>query len=283
MQSAIYIPLLSGEQVLGVMYVDNPYARTAFSLTDLEMMKAIASQVAIFIKGNVLQKDLQREEKLLSNLSRQFSPKIAKRIIGKGDSLQIGGEQVDPVTILVSDVRNFTALSAKMEPADVVRMLNEMFDAFIPIIFEHDGVVDKYVGDAVLAVFGSPEKDDRQWEKAVRAALEMQQAVNMLGEGRRVRRLPLFKVGISVHTGAAIHGYIGSAERIEYTVIGDTVNQASRYCDGAGPGEIVISKKVYERVYRLVDVKPKTIKTKHPDIEPDLEAFVVRGLKKAEK
>jgi len=279
-QSAIYVPLLLGDQVLGVMYVDNHYTREAFFATDLELMRAIANQVAMFVRDHVLRQDLKREEELRAHMSRQFSPKIAQRIFGKDSRLRIGGERVDPVTILVSDVRSFTALSAKMEPDDVVRMLNEMFDAFVPIIFDYDGVVDKYVGDSVLAIFGSPEKDDRQCEKAVQAALEMQQAVLKLGEGRRVRRLPVFEVGISIHTGAAIHGFIGSTERMEYTVIGDTVNRASRYCDGAAAGEVVISKTVYERVYHLVKVEPKMIRTKHPDIEPDLEAFIVKGLKK---
>jgi len=280
-QSAIYVPLLLGKKVLGVMYVDNFITHKAFSGTDLELMRAIANQVSMFIRDHVLRKDMHREEKIISNLSRQFSPKIAKSIFGKGGGLHVGGERVDPVTILVSDVRGFTALSAKMEPDDVVRMLNEMFDAFVPIIFEYDGVVDKYVGDSVLAIFGSPEKDDDQCEKAVRVALEMQQAVQKLGEGRRVRRLPVFNVGISVHTGEAIHGFIGSTERMEYTVVGDTVNQASRYCDGAGPGEIVISKSVYERVYHLLEVQAKMIRTKHPEIEPDLEAYVVKGMKES--
>ena len=279
-QSAIYVPLWLGDQVLGVMYVDNHYTREAFFATDLELMRAIANHVAMFVRDHVLRQDLQREEKLTAHMSRQFSPKIAQRIFGKDSRLRIGGEWADPVTILVSDVRSFTALSAKMEPEDVVRMLNEMFDAFVPIIFDYDGVVDKYVGDSVLAVFGSPEKDDRQCEKAVQAALEMQQAVYKLGEGRKVRRLPVFEVGISVHTGAVIHGFIGSSERMEYTVIGDTVNRASRYCDGAAAGEVVISKTAYERVYQLVNVEPKIIRTKHPDIEPDLEAFIVKGLKK---
>lgn len=279
-QSAIYVPLQLGDQVLGVMYVDNHYTREAFFATDLELMRAIANHVAMFVRDHVLRKDLQRDEELIAHMSRQFSPKIAQRIFGKDSRLRIGGERVDPVTILVSDVRSFTALSATMEPDDVVRMLNEMFDAFVPIIFDYDGVVDKYVGDSVLAVFGSPEQDDRQCKKAVQAALEMQQAVHKLGEGRRVRRLPVFEVGISVHTGAAIHGFIGSSERMEYTVIGDTVNRASRYCDGAAAGEVVISKTAYERVYHLVNVEPKIIRTKHPDIEPDLEAFIVKGLKK---
>ena len=279
-QSAIYVPLLLGEQVLGVMYVDNYLTHEAFSGTDLELMRAIANQVAMFVRDYILRKDLKREEELRSHLSRQFSPKIAKRICAKEIRLRAGGERVDPVTILVSDVRSFTALSAKMEPDEVVRMLNEMFDAFVPIVFEHDGVVDKYVGDSVLAVFGSPEKDDDQCEKAVKAALEMQRAVRKLGEGRKVRRLPVFDVGISVHTGAVIHGFIGSTERLEYTVIGDTVNRASRYCDGAAAGEVVISQTVYERIYHLVNVEPKVIRTKHPEIEPDLKAFVVKNLKK---
>ncbi|MBW1752261.1 MAG: FHA domain-containing protein [Deltaproteobacteria bacterium] len=279
-QSAIYVPLLLGEQVLGVMYVDNYLTPEAFFGTDLELMRAIANQVAMFVRDHILRKDLKREEELRSHLSRQFSPKIAKRICATDSRLRAGGERVDPVTILVTDVRSFTALSAEMEPDEVVRMLNEMFDAFVPIVFEHDGVVDKYVGDSVLAVFGSPEKDDDQCEKAVKAALEMQRAVRKLGEGRKVRRLPVFDVGISVHTGAVIHGFIGSAERLEYTVIGDTVNRASRYCDGAAAGEVVISQTVYERVYHLVNVQPKVIKTKHPEIETDLKAFVVKDLKR---
>lgn len=183
------------------------------------------------------------------------------------------------MTILVSDVRNFTALSADMDPDAIVRMINEMFDALVPIVFEFDGVVDKFVGDSVLAVFGSPEPDDQQWEKAVRAALEMQNAIRMLGEGRRARRLPVFEIGISIHSGAVIHGFIGSQQRTEYTVIGDAVNKASRFCDGAGPGEIVISEPVFEQVFDFVDVVPKAIKTKHADVEPDLKAYVVKGIR----
>ena len=278
-QSAMYLPLLSGEEVLGVMCVDNYFIREAFSLTDFELLRAIANQVAMFLKDHVLRKDLQREEVLRSNLLRQYSPKVADRILKISSHLQRGGEEIEPVTILVSDVRGFTALSAKMEPDDVVRAINEMFDAFVPIISDLGGIVDKYIGDSVLAVFGSPENDSHQWEKAVQAAVRMQQAMRMLGEGRKIRRLPIFKVGIGIHTGKVIHGFIGSSERIEFTVIGDTVNRAARYCDGAGPEEIIISKKVYERVYHIVKVDPVTIVTKHPDREPDLEAYLVKGLK----
>ena len=278
-QSAIYVPLLAGDHALGVMYVDNHFTREAFSPTDLELMRAIAGQVAVFVKDRILEKDLKREEAVHANLSRQFSPPVARRIMEKFDGLRMGGERVDPVTILVSDVRNFTVMSAKMEPEDVVRMLNEMFDAFVPIVFEHNGVVDKYVGDSVLAVFGSPERDEKQMVRAVQAAVEMQQAITKLGDGRRVRRLPVFEVGIGIHTGEVIHGFIGSSKRMEYTVIGDTVNLAARYCDGAAPGEILISKSVYEHLYHMVEVRPKTITTKHPETEPALEGYVVTSFR----
>jgi adenylate cyclase len=151
-------------------------------------------------------------------------------------------------------------------------MLNRMFGSLIPIIFEHDGTVDKYVGDAILTVFGSPEPDDQQWTKAVRAGLEMQRAMRELGIG--------WQIGIGIHTGEAAHGFIGSSERMEYTVIGEAVNRVSRLCDGARGGEVVISRDVYEKAAHavIVEAQPRVIKTKHPETETDLEAYVVVGL-----
>jgi class 3 adenylate cyclase len=166
-----------------------------------------------------------------------------------------------------------------MDPGDVVEMLNELFSVCIPIIFKYNGTVDKYIGDSILAVFGSPESDDRQWEHAVRAAFDMQQAIRAQGDKRQSRSAPVCQVGIGIHTGAVLHGFIGAAERMEYTVIGDTVNRAVRYCDGAHRGEIVISPAVYQQVADLVDVAARTITTKHPESEPDMEAYVIRAFK----
>ncbi|MEW5957690.1 MAG: adenylate/guanylate cyclase domain-containing protein, partial [Chloroflexota bacterium] len=114
---------------------------------------------------------------------------------------------------------------------------------------------------------------------AVKAAIEMQEAISKLGQDRAARRLPVCEVGIGIHTGPVLHGFIGSDEHMEYTVIGDVVNRATRYCDGAGSGEIVISPVVLKHVTELVEVTPKVIKAKHPDTELDLEAYVVKGIK----
>ncbi len=281
-QAAMYAPLVWQEEVFGVVFVDNTQYGQAFDDDDLRLLMAMANQIAMFIKNHELQQDLLHQEVIRSNLLRQFSPQVADRIedlLKEREGLRLGGERAEPVTILTSDVRGFTALSAEMEPSDVVQMLNELFSICTPIIFKYNGAVDKYVGDAILAVFGSPEPDDHQWEKAVQAAIEMQVAIEKLDKDRAERGLAVCKVGIGIHTGAVLHGFIGAEEQMEYTVIGDAVNRASRYCDGAGPGEIMISEAVYERVTKWVEAEPKMVKSKHPETEPDLPAYLVKGFK----
>jgi adenylate cyclase len=281
-QCAMYVPLIWQEEVLGIVYVDNFVTHDAFKVDDLRLLMAMASQASMFVKNHALQEELRRQEVIRSNLLRQFSPQVAEHLESllkeRGD-LGLGGERVEPVTILASDVRGFTALSAEMDPKDVMDMLNQLFGACIPIIFKYNGTVDKYIGDGLLAVFGSPDPDphSRQWENAVMAALDMQHAIYRLGKKWQSQGLPVYQIGIGVHTGAVLQGFIGSKEQMEYTVIGDTVNRASRYCDGADRGEVVISPAVYKYVSGLVDVVPKTIKSKRPGTEPDLEAYVVKG------
>jgi adenylate cyclase len=281
-QCAMYVPLIWQEEVLGIVYVDNFVTQDAFKVDDLRLLMAMASQASMFVQNHALQEELRRQEVIRSNLLRQFSPQVAEHLEGllkdRGD-LGLGGEQVEPVTILASDVRGFTALSAEMDPKDVMDMLNQLFGACIPIIFKYNGTVDKYIGDGLLAVFGSPDPDPygRQWENAVMAALDMQHAIYRLGKKWQSQGLPIYQIGIGIHTGAVLQGFIGSKEQMEYTVIGDTVNRASRYCDGAGRSEVVISPAVYKYVSGLVDVVPKTLKSKRPDSEPDLEAYVVKG------
>ncbi|RMF03706.1 MAG: FHA domain-containing protein [Chloroflexi bacterium] len=280
---AMYAPLIWQDEVLGIAYVDNYVAEDAFKKDDLLLLTAMSSQAAMFVKNHTLQEDLRHQEIVRSNLLRQFSPQVADHlegILSERGQLGLGGERVEPVTILNSDVRGFTAISAQMDPRDVMEQLNQLFSVCIPIIFKYNGTVDKYIGDAILAVFGSPNPDPegRQWSDAVRAAIEMQRAVRKLGHEWRQLGRPVFEIGIGVHTGAVLQGFIGSHEQMEYTVIGDTVNRTTRYCDGAKAGQIVISPDVFARVRGTVDVRPTVITTKHPETESDLDAFLVKGM-----
>jgi adenylate cyclase len=274
-QSAMYAPVMWKDETLGVLYADASSPKAAFSKDDLQLMQAIGTLGAMFMNNFSLQQNLQREAVVKERLLAQFPPKIAERLSHQPDRISFASEKVDKVSVLFSDVRGFTKLSAKLEPEQVVKMLNDMFHDLTPIVLKYNGTVDKYMGDAILAVFGCPEPDALQWEHAVQAALEMQEAIKHL-QSSRWKNQARFQVGIGIHTGSVIHGFIGARERMEYTVIGNTINVASRYCDGAAAGEVLISPAVYERLHHKVEVDhpARLIETKH---EGKLKAYVVRS------
>jgi len=162
-----------------------------------------------------------------------------------------------------------------MDPYDVVEMLNDYLGVVVPVIFAHNGAVDKFIGDAILAVFGSPEPDPKQHENAIQAAMEMQAAVTKLNEVRELRGASCRDFGIGVHCGEVVHGFVGTSDRMEFTVIGDVVNRTSRYCAAAVGGEVLISPEMHERVWRFAETEQATIQTKH---EGDFIAHRVKCL-----
>jgi adenylate cyclase len=276
-ESALYAPLVWQSESYGVLFVNNNERQDAFSDDDVRLIQAMARQSAMFIKNVLLQVDLRQREIVRANLMRHFSPQVAKRVLEQQEELQLGGESISPVTLLMSDVRGFTALTAAMLPDAVMRMLNQMFSILTPIIFKHHGTVDKYIGDGVLAIFGSPEPDNSQWVHAIRAALEMQQAMTTLQNEIETTYGVILQIGIAIHTGELVHGYLGSYDRLEYTVIGDTVNKVARLCDNAPRLQVIISEAVYEKVKGQVQVRPERIAaiSKHADTEPQQIAYIV--------
>jgi class 3 adenylate cyclase len=209
-----------------------------------------------------LQESLKRETKVLTNYLKLVGPQLAERMKQERGRIRPGGEFHD-ATILFSDIRGFTNLSATMSPDDVTDMLEEYFNQLVPIIFKNHGTIDKFVGDAILAVFGSPDEDNDQHIHAICAAIEMQAAMFEINQRRAAAGKHIGELGIGIHCGEVIHGFIGAAERMEFTVIGDTVNRASRYCDGAPGREILISPEVYQLVWNLIEVEQTEISTKH--------------------
>ncbi len=224
-QNAIYAPMIFRDKLLGVVHVDSCISTKAFDDGDLNLVMTLAYQAAMYIKFYSYQTALHEESALRTNMLRWFSPKVAKKLASSGN-VQLESERVN-ATILCSDIRGFTVLAKRMDPGETVKLLNETFEAIVPIIFKYDGTVDKYIGDSVLAVFGSPERDPQQCEHAVRAALEMQAALAQLGQALRFRGREPFEIGIGIHTGEVIHGMVGAQDRMEYTVIGNAVNAAS--------------------------------------------------------
>lgn len=271
--SAIYAPLFWEDTVLGVIYIDNPETKTGFTRDDLHLVMSMARQMAMFLQINSLHQQRVQLEKVRANFERQFSPAVAEMLATHGNELELGGKHVHQATILISDIRGFTAQSRDMQPTEVMRNLNTIFEKLTPIVFEYDGIVDKYVGDAIIAVFGAPigeeEKRNNQCEKAVKAAIKMQQTMQEIDTP--------YEIGIGIHTGAIVQGFLGSMDKMEFTVIGDTVNKASRYCDGASKNEITISDLVYNQISTMQDKTYATdpILTKHTSTEAPLPCFKV--------
>jgi adenylate cyclase len=215
----------------------------------------------------------------LSRLLTNFSPKTREHLLERAQHgrLRLGGERSE-VVVLESDIRGFTKLTEHMDTDEVVDLLNDYFSALVDAIFKHDGTVDKFIGDAILAVFGSPEPDPLRHEKAISAALSMQTAAREVSARRRAQRRVTCEIGIGLHCGEVLHGFIGSAERMELTIIGETVNFAARYCNGAAAGEILITPALYQRTWSFIDSEFASIQTKHEGVLP---AYRLRGLKTA--
>jgi adenylate cyclase len=271
----MYVPMLWKGQTLGVICVDNPKHRAAFRQEDLQFLISVAHYASAAVVNQLLQDDIASSNKTLQGLLANFSPELRRKLLqrARDGSLQPGGEHSN-VTILMSDLRGFTRLSATLDSQTVLHMLNDYFGVLGDIIFQHDGTIDKFIGDAILAVFGSPEPDEQHALKAVRCAVAMQEAMQSVNAARRSAGLPCCELGIGVYTGEVLHGFIGASERMEFTVIGDTVNKASRYCDGAKPGGIIMGKATHDSVQDFIAAEETRIPTKH---EGDLAAWVVKG------
>lgn len=190
---------------------------------------------------------LKERDKVKSLFSKFHGSSVAEDLINK--DIGVGG-QTKEVVVFFSDIRGFTAFSEKRSPEEVVEMLNEYFGVMVQIINSHGGVVDKFIGDAIMAVWGAPKSSDRDAHQAVRACLEMRRALEGLNERRIAREQPPINIGMGLHAGNAISGTIGSDERMEYTVIGNTVNTASRIeaSTKAFGADLLISDTVIEKI-----------------------------------
>jgi adenylate cyclase len=275
MESGIYAPLLWRGEALGAVCAAAQKFGTLFGEQEVRLLVLVAQYAAMCIAMHQLRERLRRESNIKTNLLRQFSPKVADKLLSHKGGLRLGGRRSE-VTILSSDIRGFTQLAKDMEPDEVVEILNEYWRVIVPVVFAHNGTIDKFMGDAVLAVFGSPESDPNHHENAVRAALEMQTALARLNETRQHGCLPCCGFGIGVHCGEVVHGFVGTTDRMEFTVIGDVVNRTQRYCAAASAREVLISPEVDEHVRDLVETQPTTIQTKH---EGDLAAYRVLYLR----
>ena len=277
LEAGIYVPMLANGEIFGAVCLDSSRPHPTFGRSDLQLVTALSHQLGLTIAHQELRRELTETARLMERLMTNFSPKVRTRLLQRARQgrLKLGGERAT-VTIVISDIRGFTRIAAKMEAEDVADMLNDYFAPLTDTIFRNDGTVNDFVGDAILAVFGSPEEDPDHCRKGVVAAIQMQEAAREVSRERLAKGATICEIGIGVHCGDVMHGFIGSKECMNYTVIGDVVNFASRYSAGAAGGEVLLSPDVHQRVWEHVEAEKTVITTKH---EGELAAYRLNRLR----
>jgi len=255
-RSTMAVPLIHSDNLFGIMLLDSQVAANAFTEKDLQLFQNIANQAAIFIQNSLYAKKLEEEAITRQRFQRLLSPAIAEQVLTGNVEIAKGGE-IRETTTLFSDIRGFTSMSEAHSPQEIVDMLNEYFELMVEIIFKNEGTLDKFVGDAIMALFGAPVAHHDDPYRAVKTALEMLDALDEFNVTRHAAGQEPIEIGIGVNTGEAVAGYLGSSKALEYTVIGDAVNISSRLCAVAKPGEILISEHTFARVQGRFEIIEK--------------------------
>lgn len=248
-RSAMCAPLWSQEQIIGIIHVDSPMLTNCFTLNDLDLLTALGHNAALAIERARLNQKIVAEEKKRERLGRFLSPQVTDRIINTSESqgAELGVPEAKEVSVLFADIVGFTTMSEKMSPAAVSYLLNDYLSRMTEIIFKYDGTLDKYIGDAIMAVFGAPLDMPDHAAQCIRAGLEMRERLEEFNAERREG--PQLRIRIGINSGKVVAGEIGSINKKEYTVLGDAVNIASRLESSvAKPMMIVIGENTYEAV-----------------------------------
>jgi len=246
-RAAMCAPLIYKDKVFGLFYVDCLSRPYAFSKEELGIFSVIAAEAAMSFDNARSHEELSRRIIERQALERFLSGSIVEKILANPDQIHLGGEN-QTATIMFTDIRGFTRMAEKMEPQQVVELLNEYFTEMTDLIFENGGTLDKYLGDGIMAVFGAPITKPDDPARSVKTAIEMQRAMARLNRDWEARGQPALRAGIGVNTGAVTAGNIGSTKRMDYTVIGDAVNLASRLCANAAGGQILVSESTFAQL-----------------------------------
>jgi len=265
-RTCLCVPLKTQDNLLGVLYADAQRPVDRFTDEDLKFVTAFTAQAAVAVENSLLHQKIENDAKVRSRFERFFSPNTIDTLIKEPEYVGKGGEEMC-VTVLFSDIRNYTELSGKKNPAEVVNMLNEYFSPMVKIVFNKDGTLEKYIGDALMAIWGAPVPRDDHALMSVIAAIEMQKAVRELNSKWRKSGKITIDIGIGINTGISFVGNIGDDEYLQYAAIGDSTNLSARLCSCAAPGEILVSEYTYE-----------ILKNSHVKFQ-ELESIPLKGYK----
>ena len=242
-RSAMCVPLWNREHVIGALHVDTPLKAGTFTAEDLDLLTALGNFAAVAIERARLQGRIEREERIRERLSRYHSPGVVEEIVSESPGA-IEKVRTRPVSVLFADIVGFTTLAETMQPEALSNFLSIIFNFGADAVFAQGGTLDKFIGDAIMAFFGAPIPQADHPRRAVAAAARMIEAVTAWNAVRSARGEAPVALRIGINTGNAIVGDIGSDRRVDYTVLGNTVNVAARLEEHvAGPNEIIVGEE----------------------------------------
>ncbi len=272
--SAIVVPLLHEGELLGVLWLDSETV-AQFRPKDLELVTAVAGQAAMFIANALLSKQIEKEILTRDRFARLLSPNVAEQVISGKLDVRKGGNFVRACTVFNSDIRGFTRMSEGISAEVMVDMLNEYFEVMVEVLFRYEGTLDKFMGDGIMAFWGAPVGHDDDPARAVRCAIDQMEELARFNRTNAARGIQPLEIGIGIHTGPVVSGYVGSSKALGYTVIGDTANTSARLCGIAQSGQIVVSEQTAALMgssFKVDELPPALLKGK----ERPMRIFNVR-------
>ncbi|WP_394838576.1 FHA domain-containing protein [Pendulispora rubella] len=262
--SAIVVPLLHEKEVLGALWLDSE-SLAQFQQKDLEIITAVGNQAAMFIENTLLAKKIEQEIVTRERFSRLLSPNVAEQVISGKLEVKKGGQLVAECTVFNSDIRGFTRMSEGTTAEVMVELLNEYFEEMVATIFKYEGTLDKFMGDGIMALWGAPAAHPDDPIRAVQSALDQMEALAEFNRRLLEADQSPLAIGIGIHTGSVVAGYVGSSKALSYTVIGDTANTSARICGIATAGQILVSESTLVRLnnrFEFEELAPAQLKGK---------------------
>ena len=262
--SAIVVPLLHEKDVLGALWLDSE-SLAQFQQKDLELITAVANQAAMFIENTLLAKKVEQEIVARERFSRLLSPNVAEQVLSGQLEVKKGGSLVQECTVFNSDIRGFTRMSEGAPAQVIVEMLNDYFEVMVESIFKYEGTLDKFMGDGIMALWGAPAPHPDDVLRCVRSALDQMELLGTFNRKRIELGLSPLAIGMGIHTGPLVAGYVGSSKALSYTVIGDTANVSARLCGIALAGQIIVSESTLARLgqrFEVEELPPAQLKGK---------------------
>lgn len=249
LRSALAAPLWSGERIVGALVLDTPSRAGSFTEQDLELATALANFAAVAIERIRHAARADHERTLRARLERYHSPGVVGEVLSGGEGGGLTRMKRAEVSVLFADLVGFTPLAESAEPEEVAALLGEYFTGAVEAIFAEGGTLDKFIGDGVMAFFGAPVAQPDHARRAVRAARGILAALDRWNAEREAAGRPPLAVRLAVNSGPVVVGEVGSEQRVDYTVLGNTVNVAARLEESvARAGEVVVSAGTLERL-----------------------------------